>query len=148
IGKVFDPNDFKYHLSGMAFIGFAASAKGEFDPGRLFADALSPMTFDRGALAGLAVGFGFTAETVEQISEGIRSLVGNPGDAEKHANRITSESRFYRSIKNICVFFFVTDPELGNAVNTVIPDIHRCLQTLSGGAPSLTVAAYYLEGIS
>jgi hypothetical protein len=147
IGKVFDPNDFRYSLSGTAFIGFSASPSGEFEPARLFGEALAPMRFGKSSIAGLAVGFGFKPAQSRQILDDLKGIMDGDGDSAARAERIRESSRFYGAIKQLCVFFFVTNKMYANEINGMLPRIHECLEVLTGGAPSLVVASYYLEGL-
>jgi hypothetical protein len=147
IGKVFDPNDFKYGLAGTAFIGFASSASEDFEPADLFAQALAPMRFSRDSIAGLAVGFGFDDDASKRVLENLKRIMESSSDSHERAEEVRAASRFYGSIRQLCVFFFVSDRVKANSINKIMPDILRCCESLTGGTPSLVIAAYHIDGL-
>lgn len=147
IGKVFDPNDFRYSLAGTAFIGFASSASDDFEPADLFAEALAPMRFSRDSIAGLAVGFGFGDELSKQVLEHLKAIMKSSSDSDERSAKVKSASRFYGSIRQLCVFFFVSNKMAANRINAIMPDIQRCCESLTSGTPSLVSATYYVEGL-
>jgi hypothetical protein len=147
IGKVVDPNDFRYSLAGTAFIGFASSTSNDFDPGELFAEALAPMRFSRESIAGLAVGFGLTDEKSQEVLSDLTTMMTSQEKFDECAARIRAASRFYGSLRQLCVFYFVSDKLTANKINATMPAILKCCRALTGGTPSLITATYHIEGL-
>ena len=146
-GKLFDPMDGKRYLTGICTVGFSSGP--DFDAKEFFIRAISPMSYDKKGLRGLAVRITRAQhDTTEnrQISELVARIV----DALEHGQPIADDvhqlramTPFYRTIKQVRIFYFIKNVDYQNAAYNLKATMERFFQYVSGDKVSVSTNCYY-----
>ncbi len=171
-GKQFDPMDAKANLQGICSVGYCADR--DFSPAKLFAKAISPMRFEKGLLSGLTVRTTreqYTREKREEViclvdkivhifatekfnSDDIEELSYERLDCQSKDPKIESlkkdirllhdKTPFYRTIKKVQVFYFLTDKSYEWPTRAFVEKISQLFKALAGNESEQGAAIYFV----
>lgn len=152
-GKLFDPMDGKRYLSGLSTIGYASdrhSSDSRFSARELFANAISPMSYQGGRICGVAVKVVREPSAQDDIRTLIHQVVGptefNINLSREAGETLRRKTPFYRTIKSVHVFYFICNRDFLAEAYTFQDDILQSLRSISGDNVSVDVNCYLTPG--
>ena len=170
-GKLFDPMDGITYLRGISSIGYSTAE--DFSPEKLFVKAISPMSFEDGALSGLTVRITrerFTRDQRQNINRLIEKIVhtfvtkdiGDEEISELSYDRLDQPTEnelinsfkndlkelhkltpFYRTTKQIRIFYFIKDKSYEGPTLEFIESIEKFLNVVTGSYVQVSINVYY-----
>lgn len=147
IGKLFDPMDGKHYLSGICTVGYC-SGDG-FSARDLFVRAISPMSFET-SLAGLAVRvtdekFGTSKDReIAAVVHRLVRCVDEEESAEDDVRVLRTLTPFYRTVKSVRIFYFISDLSDLPDVYAFQRTIGKFFEYVAGSKVSISINCYHI----
>ena len=148
-GKLFDPIDSRRFLSDICTVGYATSSD-KFSAKEMFISAISPMSYSKGSITGVAVSVSSTSdqdrlpdigEMIVEVTDGLER-----GRVEARVvERLQAEGAFYRTTKAVHVFFFLNSRKQYAEVFKFSRVIVNFFSAVAGAGVSTDVCSYFVD---
>jgi hypothetical protein len=146
LNKVFDPADGRSYLYDPSFVGLGVGKEGDsYDPSDLFLRSFSPAHFEGGQMQGLGVSFGGEKEDYRRIGVLLRQIfkaTREGGTLDELVADISDLTPFYKTLKRLLIFFYVSDHSFAIQITSIANDITRFVNVLTGGDVKISLMAY------